>query len=316
MIHIMAMTKENVLKAPASIEELEGTSWKWYWIDFDQPSQEEILKLRHPLGFHPLAIEDCIHKLQRPKLNDYEDHVFFVFQSLNPDRLQKEELNLFLGEHFAVTFHHLPSKEISEVRDKLKKTDKPGKWGPAIILYEVLDKIVDQYFPYLYKIEDRLNEIEDNSKNESMEDLLTSLYSTRHDLLVLRNTIMPMTDLVYRMLNSHTIPGIQEKRAYFHDIHDHLLKLSGMVESNREFTTDIRDSYLSLNSHQTNRVMKILTIFTTIFMPLTFIAGVYGMNFKYMPELEWKYGYFATLIVMFLIGAGMTYWFFKKGWLK
>ncbi|GER65840.1 putative metal ion transporter YfjQ [Weizmannia acidilactici] len=316
MIHIMAMTKENELKMAKSIEELLEGDWKWYWIDFDRPSEEEILKLREPLHFHPLAIEDCIHKLQRPKLNYYEDHVFFVFQSLNPHKLHKEELNMFLGDHFVVSFHHLPSKEISEVRDKLEKTEQFERWGPAVILYEVLDKIVDDYFPYLYKIEDRLNEIEDNSKNETMEALLESLYSTRHDLLVLRNTITPMTDLVYRMLNSHRLPGIQEKMAYFHDIHDHLIKLSGMVESNREFTADIRDSYLSLNSHQTNRVMKILTIFTTIFMPLTFIAGVYGMNFEYMPELKWKYGYFATLIVMFLIGSGMTYWFIKKGWLK
>ncbi|WP_018662259.1 magnesium/cobalt transporter CorA [Heyndrickxia acidiproducens] len=316
MIHIMAMTKENELKLFTTIEELRPDELEWYWIDFDRPDEKEILKLRNPLRFHPLAIEDCIHKLQRPKLNYYEDHAFFVLQSLHPHKLQKEELNMFIGEKFIVSFHHLKSGEINEVRKKLSAAEDLGRWGPSIILYEVLDNIVDNYFPYLYKIEDRLNEIEDNSNKESMEALLESLYSTRHDLLVLRNTITPMADLVYRMLSSHHLTGIQEKLAYFRDIHDHLTRQLSMVESSRELTADIRDSYLSLNSHQTNRVMKILTIFTTIFMPLTFIVGIYGMNFEYMPELKWKYGYFATLIVTLLIGSGMTYWFIKKGWLK
>jgi len=149
-----------------------------------------------------------------------------------------------------------------------------------------------------------------------MEKLLDSLYKTRHELLSLWHTISPMTDLVYRMLNSHRLEGIHKRLAYFSDIHDHLLKLSVLVEANRELTADIRDSYISLNSYQMNRVMKILTVFTTIFMPLTFIVGVYGMNFKYMPELSWKYGYITCLFVMFIIGAGMTYWFIKKGWFK
>ena len=107
-----------------------------------------------------------------------------------------------------------------------------------------------------------------------------------------------------------------EKENTFSDIHDHLLKLTEMIEANRELTTDIRDSYISLNSHQTNHVMKVLTVITTIFMPLTFIAGLYGMNFHYMPELTWKYGYFATLILMVLVAIGMSLWFKKKGWFK
>ena len=184
------------------------------------------------------------------------------------------------------------------------------------MLYQVLDKIVDNYFPIFYQIDDLLNEIDENSRQRSMETLLKNLFDTRRDLLTLRHTVAPMRDLTYRMINSQRLRMIEHKKEYFLDIHDHLLKLTEMIEEDREFTTDIRDSYLSLNSHETNRVMKVLTIITTIFMPLTFIAGIYGMNFKYLPELTWKYGYFQTLAIMFFIGFGMFKWFQKKGWLK
>ncbi|QQZ08352.1 magnesium/cobalt transporter CorA [Heyndrickxia vini] len=316
MIRTLAVTKTYELLYDVSLEELSSSKYIWYWIDFDRPTEEEILKLRNPLKFHPLAIEDCIHKLQRPKLDYYEDHTFFVMHSLHPDELVKEEINIFLGDNFVVTFHHHKAKEITEVWNRFIESESLENWDSYLILYEVMDKIVDNYFPIIYKFEDQLNEIEDNSKDETMEVLLESLFDTRHDLLSMRNTVTPMSDLLYRMLNSHRLEGIQKRIAYFADIHDHLLKLAGMIDSSRELTADIRDSYLSLNAHQTNRVMKVLTVITTIFMPLTLIAGIYGMNFDYMPELHGKFGYFIILFIMFFIGAGMSIWFMKKGWFK
>jgi magnesium transporter len=176
--------------------------------------------------------------------------------------------------------------------------------------------MVDNYFPLVYQVEDTLNELDENSKGRSMEALLEDLFDTRHQLLALRHTVTPMRDLVYRIINSQRMTKMQIKIEYFSDIHDHLLKLTEMVEANRELASDIRDSYISLNSHQTNHVMKVLTVITTLFMPLTFIAGIYGMNFHYMPELTWKYGYFITLFLMFLVVLGMSLWFKKKGWFK
>jgi magnesium transporter len=263
-----------------------------------------------------LAIEDCIHTLQRPKLDYYEDNTFFVLQAINHETFSREEVDFFLANHYIVTFHHQPSPEIDEVWERLRHSHNIGKWNPSTVLYHVLDKIVDNYFPLIYQIEDTLNEIDLNSEDRSMESLLNELFAVRHDLLVLRHTISPMRDLTYRILNSHRLEGIRMKMEYFSDIHDHLLKLSEMLEASRELTTDMRDSYLSLNSHQTNRVMKVLTVITTIFMPLTFIAGIYGMNFENMPELQWEYGYFFTLFVMFIVGGGMFLWFKWKGWFK
>lgn len=149
-----------------------------------------------------------------------------------------------------------------------------------------------------------------------MDVLLDDLFYTRHQLLSLRHTINPMRDLIYRILNSQRMTEMQGKMVYFSDIHDHLLKLTEMIEAARELTTDIRDSYISINSYQTNHVMKVLTVITTIFMPITFIAGLYGMNFQNMPELHWKYGYIACLIVMFIVTLGLCLWFKKKGWFK
>lgn len=316
MIRTIAVSQQQELVIGRSISELMTGSFLWYWIDFDQATKEEAEFLREPLHFHPLAIEDCIFTLQRPKLDYYSENTFFVTQALNQKNLSREEVDFFLSSTYIVSFHHNPSPEIDEIWNRISLSVNLERWSPTHVFYSVLDKMVDNYFPLVYTIEDTLNDIDENSNRRSMEALLGDLFQTRHDLLSLRHTVTPMRDLVYRIINSQRFTEIQEKKEYFSDIHDHLLKLTEMIEANRELTQDIRDSYISLNSHESNHVMKVLTVITTIFMPLTFIAGIYGMNFSIMPELNWKYGYFATLILMFLVGAGMSLWFNKKGWFK
>jgi len=147
-----------------------------------------------------------------------------------------------------------------------------------------------------------------------MDILLDQLFDLRHELLKLRHTINPIRDLLYRILNSHHLVGIHGRREYFMDIYDHLLKLSEMVDSNRDVTNDIRDNFISINSYQQNQVIQILTVITSIFAPLTFIAGIYGMNFTYMPELKWHYGYFIVIGLMIVLTIMMILWFRKKGW--
>ncbi|MGM0876287.1 MAG: magnesium/cobalt transporter CorA [Bacillota bacterium] len=316
MINCIAVNDNLELIMNCPLDELKKQDIKWFWIDFNQPTDDEILELDRSLHFHPLAIEDCIQKLQRPKLDYYEDYSFFVTHSLDQDEIEKEEINFFLGRNYIVSFHHLESKEIQDVWKRLRGSKKVNKWDQYLVLYYIMDKLVDNYFPIVYRLEEALDQIENNTTKKSMEVLLEQLFDTRHYLLKLRHTVTPMRDLVYRMLNSHRLKGIKQKQEYFSDIHDHLLKLTEMIDANRELTNDIRDSYLSLNSHQTNRIMKVLTVITTIFMPLTFIAGVYGMNFENMPELTWNLGYFFILFIMLSIGIGMFIWFKKKGWFK
>ncbi|WP_223701063.1 magnesium/cobalt transporter CorA [Sutcliffiella deserti] len=318
MIKFMGITKENNVTIKSSLNNISLPDYKWYWVDFQEPTNEEISHLADTFHFHPLAIEDCIHRMQRPKLDYYDDYTFYVIHLLQEDEqeISKAELDFFIGENYVVSFHHQPLTEIDQVWNRLAGQEEEGNWDSYYVLYEVFDKIVDSYFPLIYQIEDKLDMLDDNKENKSMNLLMNELFDTRHMLLNIRHTINPMRDLLYRMLNSHHLDGIRERREYFSDIYDHLLKLSEMVLSNRELTSDIRDNYLSLNSHQTNNVMKVLTIITSIFAPLTFIAGIYGMNFENMPELTWKYSYFVTIGFMVVISITMYAWFKKKGWFR
>ncbi|MEC1521211.1 magnesium/cobalt transporter CorA [Neobacillus niacini] len=317
MMSLVGITNENTIEKQVSISHLNLDNYKWFWVDFSEPTDEEVQHLTDTFHFHPLAIEDCLYKSpQRPKLDYYDDYTFFITHIVREVEKEviKEELDFFVGENFIVTFHLMPSIEVSQVMGRLTTQKDIGNFTTHHVFYEILDKIVDNYFPIIYKIEDILDEIEDNTLNNPMNNLLKKLFETRYMLLNLTHTINPMRDLLYRMLNSQHLVPIIKRKEYFSDIYDHLLKLSEMTMANREITADIRDNYLSLNSHQTNNVMKVLTIMTSIFAPLTFIAGIFGMNFEHMPELSWKYGYPFSLMLMGIIGFSLFLWFKKKGW--
>ncbi|UOR13025.1 magnesium/cobalt transporter CorA [Halobacillus amylolyticus] len=315
MLKVYGYSNKNGWQIGSSLDTIMQDELDWYWVDFASPSEEEIKLLHTFFHFHPLAIEDCMHDLQRPKLDYYEDHTFFVIHSVESNDLDKHEIDVFLGGEFIVTYHKQPSKVVQTVEGMIQQNkNQQQSLDEYYVLYQLLDKAVDNYFPIVYEIEDHINEIEDNTKSLSMEQLLEELFDRRGELMQLRQTVHPMRDLLYRMLNTHHLDGVHERKEYFTDIYDHLLKVAEMVASNREMTQDIRDSYLSLNSHQTNRTMQILTVISVIFMPLTFIVGVYGMNFVYMPELNAKYGYFVVWAVMITMAVGMFIWFKKKGW--
>lgn len=314
MIRILAITNEDEKVTYQTIEDVDFKMHKWWWIDFNDPTDEEVKMLDTKLHFHPLAIEDCIVGLQRPKLDYYDDFAFFVTHTIGAESVAQYEIDSFIGENYIVTFHHRDLRDVNDVWNILLKTEKINEWDIYRVFYEILDNVVDNYFPEVYKLEDRINEVEDNPYNRSMDVLLDTLFEIRHQLLTLRHTINPIRDLFYRMLNSHHLQGIRERKEYFADIYDHLLKLSEMIDSNREITNDIRDNFISMNSYQQNRVIQMLTIVTVVFAPLTFIAGIYGMNFVNMPELNWHSGYFITLGFMVVLTVLMIIWFKKKKW--
>lgn len=314
MLRTMAVTDHGEKIENIPLQNLTGSYVKWFWVDFDCPTQEETKLLDSYFHFHPLAIEDCLHLLQRPKVDHYEDTHFFVIHGIVPDTLNAREINYFLGARGIVTFHLQPAPEVEEAWRRMQDPAMYKARDHHYVAYLILDQLVDNYFPTLYRIEDQLNEFESREDFEKLQTLIDEVYDIRRDLLRLRRTVIPMRDLLYRIINSDKIPGTREHVAYYTDVHDHLLKLTDMIESNREMTSDLRDSYNSIRSSRMNMIMKTLTVITTIFMPLTFIAGVYGMNFHWMPELSWHWGYFAVLGVMGSLGAGMYVWFRRKGW--
>ncbi|OBZ07542.1 magnesium and cobalt transport protein CorA [Bacillus sp. FJAT-27264] len=319
MIRTMAVTHQGEVLTGLLLQEIQMADYAWIWVDFATPTTEETSLLDTYFHFHPLAIEDCMHVLQRPKLDYYENAQFFVLHALNERTLEAEEVDLFLSKNFLVSYHHQEKTEMNEAWEQVKQeihSRKGWSGGPMAAAYTVMDKLVDKYFPSLYSIEDELADLESMGSKESVEELMSQVFDVRGRLLKLRRTIVPMRDLMYRILNSQHVQSNGEERIYFGDIYDHLLKLTDMIEVDREMTADLRDSYISLNSNRMNSIMKTLTVITTIFMPLTLIAGIYGMNFKIMPELEWNFGYFAVLLVMVVLTVGMIAWFKRSGWFK
>lgn len=317
MIRSIALTKDNQILENLSIEALQDPEILWYWVDFNTPTQEESSQLEK-FNFHPLSIDDCLYYLQRPKLDYYDSYAFFVLHSLCPHTSKAQELDLFLGSNYVVTYHQQELVEVEIVFERVKNDHLLHASGVSYITYKLLDKLVDHYFPIAQQLEDRVAaiEVKTDQTQQRVHLLMNEIFTIRRQLLKLRHTIWPMRDLMYRILNSHRLHLSTEEKHLYQDIHDHIEKLASMIDSTREITADIRDHYLSVNSNRMNSVMMTLTVITTIFMPLTFIAGIYGMNFEWMPELTWKYGYFFILLLMGFISFAMYLWFKRKGWFE
>lgn len=317
----MAITHDHKLVKDVQLLDTKPDDYYFVWADFISPTEEESALLADYFHFHPLAIEDCLHVLQRPKLDYYEDVQFMVLHAIRSEEEEPHEVDIFLGSNLLVTFHHEELTEIDQAWERIgQQAEERTVWSKAPIAaaYTVMDKLVDGYFPVLFAIEDELAELEGRSGKAPMEELVNQVFLIRSRLLRMRRTIVPMRDLLYRMLNSQHIQGTGrgDHKLYFADIYDHLLKLTDMLEADREMTADLRDSYISMNSDRMNNIMKTLTVITTIFMPLTLIAGIYGMNFYHMPELAYRYGYPSVILLMIVLGSGMMIWFKKRGWFK
>lgn len=318
LIRTLAITQEHEVVMDQPLHEINLHDHTFVWADFCCPTEEETRLLTDYFHFHPLAVEDCLHVLQRPKLDYYDDVYFLVLHALRTGDAQPLEVDLFLGPNYLVSYHHDELEEINQAWERIAEhAGERSIWSKATVAvaYTVMDKLVDGYFPILFALEDELGELEGRSSNE-VDEMMNQVFMLRSRLLRLRRTFVPMRDLLYRVVHSQRIQSGSEHKLYFRDIYDHLLKLTDMLEADREMTADLRDSYISLSSNRMNSIMKTLTVITTIFMPLTLIAGIYGMNFEHMPELGLKYGYLSVVLFMGLLSVGMIFWFKKRGWFQ
>ncbi|MBU3190108.1 magnesium/cobalt transporter CorA [Clostridium bowmanii] len=314
MIRVIAITKDLKIVYDLPLEDLSKDNILWYWMDFNNPTEEEISLLSTHFHFHQLSIEDCVFSFNNPKLDYYDNYNYFVLNALNQDTLDPLEISLFVDNSYIVSYHSTELNELDEAWKSVKTDNKNWDKGPSYIAHKILDNIVDYFFPAINKIQDKLDEIENNASRKHIRSLMDEIFEIRSDLLKMRRTINSMRDLLYRITNSERLIGFHEHKLYFSDIYDHLVKLSDMIASNRELTSDMRDNYLSINSSRMNKHMMFLTVISSIFIPLTFIVGVYGMNFEIMPELTWKYGYLVILLIMAIIAIEMFFWFKRKGW--
>jgi magnesium transporter len=294
------------------------------WVDVQGFADvESIERLGEALGLHVLSLEDVLSQWQRPKVEPYPDHLFIVLHMFtDPDLGDSEQIGMFLGDKWVVTFQERPGDCFDPVRDRLREGRPRIRSGGADYLaYALVDSIVDGYFPLVETLGEQLEAIEEVVLTDPGSETLGKLHQIKRSLLVLRRTIWPQRDVIAALTREDTQLIGERTLVYLRDCHDHAIRLMDVIENHREMASGLVDLYLSSVSNRMNEVMKVLTIIATIFIPLSFIAGLYGMNFDTsspwnMPELHWAYGYPAALGLMAVIGGGLLYYFARKGWLS
>lgn len=312
MLKIIAIDKLGGLLTNLSLEEVKNDNISWYWVDFNCPTKKEIELLTTFFRFHELLIEDCLTLLERPKIEITRQQIFLVSHILKNIDSEYETINMFIGKNYIVTIHLTHIRFLSKVISKVLY--KGDEYSPMHVMHMLISEIVEGYIPLISKIENRLDELEENDAHTKGSKIMNEVFDLRSDLLKLRRGLLPMRELIHRFLVSRRVDMTDNDRKYFHDVYDELVQQTEIIETSRELASDIRENYMTYNSFKSNNIMMTLTVISTIFLPLTFLAGVYGMNFSYMPELQTEYGYFVLWIVMFLIAAGMLWFFKKKGW--
>jgi magnesium transporter len=278
-----------------------------------------IEELGQLFNLHPLLLEDIVSVHQRPKIDEYDNCLFVVVRMLFLDKnkeLQSEQVSFVLTENTLLSFHENHDECFEIIRERLRKgKGKVRKMKADYLLYALMDAIVDYYFVILDKYGEILENIENDLFQDKDDKILNRIYKMKSNVLQLRKTVVPMRETVNALLKSGTNVIQESTHVFIKDLNDHLTQVYDTTESYRDILSGLMDIHLSSSSNKMNRIMKVLTIISTIFIPLTFIVGVYGMNFHYMPELEWKYGYFVVWAIMLIIVAGMIYVFKNKKWL-
>ena len=279
-----------------------------------------IERLGNRFGLHPLIQEDILNTAERPKMEDYEDHIFLllkVFVSGNTNHDEKiQQVSLVLGSNFVISFQEKESGVFDPVRDRIRKDKgRLRKLGPDYLAYALIDCIVDGYFGFLEKLSEEIELLEDELVSDPKREILQKIHSLKREMIYVRKSVWPLREVVNGLERLET-PLIKDTTDVFlRDVYDHTVQVIDSVETLRDVLSGMLETYLSSVSNRMNEVMKVLTIIATIFIPLTFIAGVYGMNFKFMPELEWRGGYFLVVGVMVAVGVVMVIFFRKKKWL-
>jgi len=284
-------------------------------------SGELVMEIGKLFQLHPLALEDVVHVHQRAKVEDYGDYLFLVLRNAwEAERVGTEQVSIFLGRNFVVTFQEgHPGDPFGTIRERLRVGQtRICQPRTDYLAHALIDAVIDSYFPIVEKYGARIDVLEDELEGDGSvgNDFVAKIHRLRSDLLLLRRGIWPHREMVNSLLrDGHSLIS-GETAVYLRDCYDHTIQLIDIAETYRELCSDLRDSYFSKIGIRTNEIMKVLTIISSIFIPLAFIASLYGMNFKQMPELEWTYGYPMALGMMGATAAGLLTFIYRRGWLK
>ncbi len=303
------------------------------WINIDGLHQMDVLeKLGSCYGIHPLVLEDILTD-QRPKIEDYDDYMFIVLKMLYYDEdssekkdeddydlgdtnLDMDQVSLILGPNFVISFKEKEVDVFNPLRDRLRTAKgKIRKQGADYLAYSMIDSIVDHYFLIMEKLGDRFEDLEDAVVSNPEPGILPTIYNLKRDMLFLRKSVWPLREAISKMQRTDSPLVSEAIKIYLRDVYDHTIQVIENIETFRDMSASLLETYLSSLSNKLNEVIKLLTIVSTIFIPLTFLAGLYGMNFRFMPELESPWGYPAVLILMLLVVVVMLSYFWRKKWI-
>jgi magnesium transporter len=311
---------KNGFKQSSSFDpkELENSDVKW--IDINSlDDKESIEQLCNILGIHRLIIEDILNTNQMVKLDNYNDCLFIVLKMIDYNNqstnINTEHVSIFLRGNTVISFQQNGKDSFNRIKEKISEgRDNILNLGADYLCYELIDSVVDNYFSVIDKLGDVTDDIEEELIANPARNTLQRIYFIKKELMYLRKSVYPLRELIGSLTNSKSSQFSDDIRIYLHDVYDHLIQIVDSVETYQDILSNMLDTYLSSISNKTNDTMKILTIFSTIFIPLTFIAGVYGMNFKYLPELQFSHGYLVFWIVSVIIAVVMLMFFHKKKW--
>jgi len=291
------------------------------WVDLEGPTLEELEGLGRLFHFHPLTIEDCLHGGQRPKLEEYDGYLFLVLHALpqtcgDPSLIEEmDELYIYVTPRALVTVHQREIEAVRKIRDRCHKEPSLLTHNPAFLLHLLSDAVVDQFFPFLDRLEEEIDELEDRVLTSPSRAVLSRLFVLKRTLIHLRKSISPLRE-VFNSLSRRDYAFIDPKNAlYFRDVYDHLIRTSEIIDASRDLVATTVEAYLSVTSNRLNDVVRQLTLIATIFLPLSFITGFFGMNFEHIP---WKdpWLFLLALLAILAVPLLMFRWFARRGWLQ
>lgn len=280
---------------------------------------EFLMQIGERFKVHPLVLEDILNTETRPKIEITDDYLFIVMKLITYNAehkiLESEQVSFILGDSFVFSFMERNDEIFNPIRERItNQLGKVRKRGSDYLLYVLMDVVVDQFFLALEKVDERIESLDDEVLNAPEKSQVEKIYNLKNLLLMLRRSAAPMREIVNQLIKDEGDLIDDSTVPYLRDLYDHTIHISESIELQREITTGLMETYLSMMSNKMNEVMKVLTVIATIFIPLTFIVGIYGMNFKYLPELEWPWAYFAVWGVMISVTLAMLYYFKRKDW--
>ncbi len=293
------------------------------WVNIDGIHDMDIIeKIGKHFGIHPLVMEDIVNTGQRPKVEDFESYLFFVVKMLTCDANEKErsinseQVSILVGPHFVISFQERLGDVFETIRDRIRNDKgRIRKEGSDYLAYALMDALVDGYFIVLENLGDRIEELEDTVIENPSSEALQEINGMKREMITLRRSVWPLREVIGALERGGSTLIKPTTMTYLRDLYDHTLQVADTIETYRDMVAGTRDTYLSSLSNRMNEVMKVLTIIATIFIPMTFIAGIYGMNFKFMPELGWRWSYFVVWGVMIGVAGVMIAYFKRKDWI-